>query len=295
MEKRDVRTPACGEYAPGLDKSEYHPVLRNLLDVAPFFGEALGDNLLLLISSPEKYLYYKKSQKIPLNLIPGNRPKPNGGVNKALKAGHRIVEMREREEATFWLMSYPVFSENNEMVGNIIIGVPMDKEKQLKNLSNEITKKTNEAAPVVNNVIKAAEEISTQNQEIENKFSNIKNECKSVGELLGKIRVIADKSKMLSINASIEAAREGGAGSGFGVVANEMQELSGNTQEIVNNINSGLEKLNNTIEAFSIEIETNMEKASDQLSVIKQLDETMKSLKKVQQELEKNAKEFLLN
>ncbi|MFW2831303.1 methyl-accepting chemotaxis protein [Sphingomonas sp. ID0503] len=44
------------------------------------------------------------------------------------------------------------------------------------------------------------------------------------------IRGIADKVRMLSINASIEAARAGAAGQGFGVVAQEIKALAGQTR-----------------------------------------------------------------
>lgn len=42
--------------------------------------------------------------------------------------------------------------------------------------------------------------------------------------------------QLIAFNASIEAARIGGLGKGFTVIANEIRELSGKTQMMLNNI-----------------------------------------------------------
>ena len=49
---------------------------------------------------------------------------------------------------------------------------------------------------------------------------------------IGEIYSVNSKTKLLSLNARIEAARSGEAGAAFGVVAEEMQTLSAQTQII---------------------------------------------------------------
>ncbi|MDD2421718.1 MAG: methyl-accepting chemotaxis protein [Heliobacteriaceae bacterium] len=53
---------------------------------------------------------------------------------------------------------------------------------------------------------------------------------------MGFTRKIAEQTKMLGLNAAIEAARVGELGRGFGVVANEIRKLSDQSKETADQI-----------------------------------------------------------
>ncbi len=68
-----------------------------------------------------------------------------------------------------------------------------------------------------------------------------------IGTLADTIAEIADQINLLSLNASIEAARAGDAGKGFAVVASEINKLASNTSEAVEQIR---ETIDGVQEAF---------------------------------------------
>lgn len=65
----------------------------------------------------------------------------------------------------------------------------------------------------------------------------------AIKNILSLIQDISTKTNLLSLNASIEAARAGDAGKGFAVVASEVKKLADQTSSSVNDIAYSLEKI----------------------------------------------------
>ena len=65
-----------------------------------------------------------------------------------------------------------------------------------------------------------------------------------INELTKAIVEVSDQTSLLSLNASIEAARAGDAGRGFSVVATEISKLANRSLETVNDINAIIKEVN---------------------------------------------------
>ena len=65
------------------------------------------------------------------------------------------------------------------------------------------------------------------------------------------LKSIANKQKILSLNASIEAGRSGEAGVGFAVVAKSMQDLSSQSAIIYNDIEKSVSEITGTLSKLS--------------------------------------------
>lgn len=77
------------------------------------------------------------------------------------------------------------------------------------------------------------EELRRQNENINSAMESINGSVSGFSRITQNINSIARQINILSINASIEAARAGDAGKGFAVVAQEVGKLAGNSQEAV--------------------------------------------------------------
>lgn len=89
-------------------------------------------------------------------------------------------------------------------------------------------------------------------------------QCSSLIQMIvnntSHLKAIATKQKILSLNASIEAARSGEAGVGFAVVAKSMQDLSSQSSVIYNDIEKSVAEIAKTISNLTSLFEQTMEK-----------------------------------
>ncbi len=93
-------------------------------------------------------------------------------------------------------------------------------------------------------------ELIDQVNELASTIDIARNHINSTKEVISYIKIIADQTKLLGLNASIEAARAGQHGLGFGVVAAEVGKLAHNStvstekiSEILNNIEVSMQNI----------------------------------------------------
>lgn len=127
----------------------------------------------------------------------------------------------------------------------------------VQQLANETEKTSTEAADIKDR----AREIEKQSKQAYDNAINIAEQREAdlaeasekakvvdqIGTLADTIAEIADQINLLSLNASIEAARAGDAGKGFAVVASEINKLASSTSEAVEQIR---ETIDGVQEAF---------------------------------------------
>ncbi len=94
------------------------------------------------------------------------------------------------------------------------------------------------------NVDAAMQSINESMRKLQRAIDKVGKASEEITNITGVISEIADETNLLSLNASIEAARAGDAGRGFAVVATEIGKLAQTSSDSVHNIESLISEIN---------------------------------------------------
>lgn len=98
--------------------------------------------------------------------------------------------------------------------------------------------------------------------------SNLLEQTKTMSSIVSTIDAISRQTKLLALNASIEAARAGDSGSGFAVVASEITKLAEQSNASVKSIRELIGQITEVVEKASNTINANVESFKTQASIV---------------------------
>jgi len=114
----------------------------------------------------------------------------------------------------------------------------------------------------IQNLVKKINTVGTSVNESQHIVTNLSNKSKEITKILEVMMSIATQTNLLSLNASIEAARAGDAGRGFAVVAGEVKKLAEMSKHSANQISI----LVREIQAETILSEQSMDKVKQEVT-----------------------------
>ena len=131
---------------------------------------------------------------------------------------------------------------NTNKMGNSIDEIT-EKIESLNSAAVEMMTGANRTVDTLNTLMNKNEQVMDSMQSIDAQIRLTNDSVKSISEATGLIKAIADQTHLLSLNASIEAARAGDTGRGFSVVATEIGKLSAQSKEATDTITAIVEAL----------------------------------------------------
>lgn len=270
-------------------------VMEAFYNMIPYFEHFLGCELGFTISNTEKFLYAgynesfrseTKSQKAMPKA--GDSIPPNSAADVCLKRKEKLYV--DVPEAVFGMpvrtAAMPVVVDG-EVEGTIVMAISKKKQRDALDLANSLSGSLEKLSNSTLGMAKGFEEIAETNVGIEKYIAEFNEKSERTDEIIRFVKEIANKTNLLGLNAAIEAARVGDAGKGFGIVANEVRNLSSFTKQSAEDIKDVLENIKLSIAEIGKELNSSNELLEGQVSEIEEMSEAIRKLNDVASSLKK--------
>jgi len=128
--------------------------------------------------------------------------------------------------------------------------------------ANNSLKKTIESTASMENAAQAMNDIRGSAENTSKRILELGHKSEKIDEVAQFINEIASQTKLLSLNASIEAAGAGEAGKRFSVVAEEIRNLAENVSQSAGEITNLIKEIRNSINASIMSTEEELKKVN---------------------------------
>ena len=154
----------------------------------------------------------------------------------------------------------------------------MEKARALGTAAERTREKGQQGLDAVEQSIKGMNIVRDKVQLIALTILDLSNKTQQVGEITAVVNNLAQQSKMLALNASIEAAKAGEAGKGFAVVATEVKNLAEQSEQSTVQVQKILEDIRHATEKAVMVTEEGTKGVDQGTALVEQTGEIVRNL-----------------
>ena len=156
---------------------------------------------------------------------------------------------------------------------------------QSAEVSKRSTMNAKDGAEAVQNTNKAMEAIRQNSQETARSIKRLGESSQEIGNIVQLINDIADRTSILALNASIQAAMAGDAGRGFAVVAEEVQRLAERSTNATKQIDTLIKNIQGDINEAGSSMEESIQRVVEGSTLADDAHKKLQEIEKVSTQL----------
>jgi len=260
--------------------------LEAFITSIPYIKIIMREEIMITVFDHEKYLHYSPSSELNFHHKSGD-PLPDSYLNYAQvnKNGTTVVRVPESEFGIpFDSISFPINHDNGEIIGAVNVAVSRKKQEMFNNIIESVDTISEALLGKVQHIAAHAEELSATTEQISENTKNTVEYSSKITDVAGTIKGISEQINLLGLNAAIEAARVGSAGAGFGVVAEEVRKLAGESKNATASIQDSIKGMQGDFDDIANSSQEEATLVTEFMQEIEKLSETSSKLKEYMQE-----------
>jgi methyl-accepting chemotaxis protein len=130
----------------------------------------------------------------------------------------------------------------------------------------------------INDTISGMLAIQQRVERIAETILNLSDHSQHIGEIISTVSALADQSKLLALNASIEAARAGDEGRGFAIVAMEVRNLAEQSRDATAHVQAILNEIQHATNNAVMVTEEGSKSATSGMVLVERAGEAIQAL-----------------
>jgi hypothetical protein len=276
----DTDSEVIGSWAMGSPRE--HKIVQAFDTFAPVIANLLPEGGVLCLSTQEKFAKRQGSEKFDIPDIQVDSLVREGSSQELAFKQEKLVTQEVDEEIYGIPVSSataPFFDDNTgAILGGFTVILPRRLAKDLKDIANSLDEGLTGVSASIQQITAATNDVSGNQSHLHEEIGKVKGQLDNINKVMGFIKEIADETKMLGLNAAIEAARVGEAGRGFGVVAEEIRKLSAESKKTVAQIKELTRQIEESINATADASESTLAVTEETSAAVEEVNATIEEM-----------------
>jgi Methyl-accepting chemotaxis protein len=276
----DTNTSVVGTI--GLSVPRQHKLIHAFDTFAPLLADLLPEGGFFCVTDKEKCVKSQGSKKFDMEQVQPGTPNREGSVSMEVIKQKKLVV----QEVDASLYGLPVMSaaapladeESGDIVGTFVLILPRKLAHDLKEIAGSLNQGLTGVAASMQQITSSANEVSGNQDHLHREIEKVKEQLEKINKVMAFTKDIADETKMLGLNAAIEAARVGEAGRGFGVVAEEIRKLSEESKKTVTQIKELTKEIEKTMNDTSDASQATLAVVSETSAAVEEVNATIEEM-----------------